>query len=216
MGNIWEKNGKKDVQSLERIHFFLGGRPYLKTNPKKMQGQVMSGPHIWVPMHRFWWSDPRMPMFLQAQRLVTSPDSPDFFCCSAHPIFFVHFLICFFHFSPISRIFHLQLGPISNHAGHIYVFQMSHIFPISFPSFPMSRTMSSHLTGLPRDPRGDLRHGLAVLRRGGSGRPVALWRPGLGQRPAGAVLRQGVFVGPFVGSNVLDLEGIYRSSNGYN
>jgi len=93
---------------------------------------------------------------------------------------------------------------------------MSHIFPISFPSFPMSRTMSSHLAGLPRDPRGDLRHGLAVLRRGGSGRPVALWRPGLGQRPAGAVLRQGVFVGPFVGSNVLDLEGIYRSSNGYN
>ena len=173
----------------------------------------MPGPHIWVPMLRFWWSDPRMPMFLQAQRLVTSPDSPDF-CCSAHPIFFVHFLICFFHFSPISRIFHLQLGTISNHAGHIYVFQMSHIFPISFPSFPMSRTMSSHLAGLPRDPRGDLRHGLAVLRRGGSGRPVALWRPGLGQRPAGAG-SQGVFFGPFVGSNVLDLEGIYRSSNGY-
>mmetsp|Transcript_47377 Transcript_47377/g.103335 ORF Transcript_47377/g.103335 Transcript_47377/m.103335 type:complete len:317 (+) Transcript_47377:270-1220(+) len=43
--------------------------------------------------------------------------------------------------------------------------------------------------GLPRDPRGDLRHGLAVLRRGGSGRPVALWRPGLGQRPAGLYQR---------------------------
>mmetsp|Transcript_87979 Transcript_87979/g.139794 ORF Transcript_87979/g.139794 Transcript_87979/m.139794 type:complete len:320 (-) Transcript_87979:270-1229(-) len=43
--------------------------------------------------------------------------------------------------------------------------------------------------GLPRDPRGDLRHGPALLRRGGCRRPVALWHQGLGQRPAGLYQR---------------------------
>jgi len=35
MGNIWEKIGKKDVQSLERIHFFFGGETIFEDKPKE-------------------------------------------------------------------------------------------------------------------------------------------------------------------------------------
>ena len=138
MGNIWEKIGKKDVQSLERIHFFLGGRPYLKTNPKKMQGQVMSGPHIWVPMHRFWWSDPRLPMFLQAQRLVTSPDSPDFFLLLSSSHFLRSFFNLFLSFFP-------NIPNISSPTRNYFKSRRTYICFPNVPYFPHQFSKFSHV-----------------------------------------------------------------------
>ena len=121
---VGEKVGKQDVQSLEsRTHpFFFSGETIFEDKPKENAR----------PCHA---------RFLQAQRLVTSPDSPDF-CCSAHPIFFVHCPICFFHLSPISRICHLQLGTISSELRTHLFSKCPKYFPHKFSH--VLKTLSSH------------------------------------------------------------------------
>lgn len=98
----------------------------------------MSGPHIWVPMHRFWWSDPRMPMFLQAQRLVTSPDSPDFFLLLSSSHFLRSFFNLFLSFFP-------NIPNISSPTRNYFKSRRTYICFPNVPYFPHQFSKFSHV-----------------------------------------------------------------------